>query len=274
MSPTSLQLYQKVFQLLEPVDRWNCFSSSFFFMDGIFSPCLPECVRATRRWQAPSCLLQMWSPFRRGMARCCHLRTHKCEKYVHQTQSTGAHTHTHTHIVDRDRKCLKGQHLPSYGPDIKAAPLSDVKKTKVLLSMPRRRSNDRIFPTLSSSSITASPYLQNTRQLPPKFNQSRRKESSMLNLNTGHVGSFPGSLERRRRGCEWRQEPSRGRRASGPQPDAGWSRDLPAEVQRNPKSRVLILSVSYFLVPPGKVYLDTVAIKTAIHPNFSLNYLT
>lgn len=77
----------------------------------------------------------------------------------------------------------------------------------------------------------------------------------MLNLNTGHVGSFPGSLSRHRRGREWHQGPSRGRRVSGPQPDVVWSQDPPTEVQRNPNSRIRILNVSYFLVPPDKVLI-------------------
>ena len=43
--------------------------------------------------------------------------------------------------------------------DTKAAPLSDEKNTKVLLAMPRSFSFSRILPTLSSNSLTASPYL-------------------------------------------------------------------------------------------------------------------
>lgn len=46
------------------------------------------------------------------------------------------------------------------GPDIRAAPLSEVKKTKVFLSIPRLCSDDKMRPTQWSSSITASPYLQ------------------------------------------------------------------------------------------------------------------
>lgn len=46
------------------------------------------------------------------------------------------------------------------GPDIRAAPLSDVKKTKVFLSIPRLCSDVKMRPTQWSSSITASPYLQ------------------------------------------------------------------------------------------------------------------
>ena len=43
--------------------------------------------------------------------------------------------------------------------DTRAAPLSDEKNTKVLLAMPRSCNFFRILPTLSSNSLTASPYL-------------------------------------------------------------------------------------------------------------------
>lgn len=52
--------------------------------------------------------------------------------------------HTRTCQEQGQQIILQGEHLLSYGPDIKAAPLSDVKKTKVLLSTPRLRNNDRI----------------------------------------------------------------------------------------------------------------------------------
>ena len=42
----------------------------------------------------------------------------------------------------------KKKFLPSFGPDIRAAPLSEVKKTKVSFSMPSVRSHDKIWPTL------------------------------------------------------------------------------------------------------------------------------
>lgn len=55
-----------------------------------------------------------------------------------------------------DRK----QNLPCLGAEMRAAPLSDVKKTNVFLLMPKFCRRLRIFPTLSSISRTASPYLQ------------------------------------------------------------------------------------------------------------------
>ena len=64
-----------------------------------------------------------------------------------------------TELGPEDRK----QNLPSLGAEMRAAPLSDVKKTNVFLLMPKFCRRLRIFPTLSSISRTASPYLQGRR---------------------------------------------------------------------------------------------------------------
>ena len=58
-------------------------------------------------------------------------------------------------------ECMLIDCLLSCGPDERAAPLSEVKKTKVLFSMLSNRRTFKSWPMLSSSSITASPYLQN-----------------------------------------------------------------------------------------------------------------
>lgn len=63
------------------------------------------------------------------------------------------------HTCPRERM-IRSERPPSTGPDIRAAPLSEVKKTKVFLSIPRLCSDNKMRPTQWSSSITASPYLR------------------------------------------------------------------------------------------------------------------
>lgn len=55
------------------------------------------------------------------------------------------------------------EHLPCLGAEMRAAPLSEVKKTSVLSAILRSRRRLRIFPTLSSISRMASPYLRGGR---------------------------------------------------------------------------------------------------------------
>lgn len=55
------------------------------------------------------------------------------------------------------------EHLPCLGAETRAAPLSDVKKTKVFPAIFRSRRRPTIRPTLSSISRTASPYLRESQ---------------------------------------------------------------------------------------------------------------
>ena len=55
------------------------------------------------------------------------------------------------------------EHLPCLGAETRAAPLSDVKKTKVFPAIFRSRRRPRIRPTPSSISRTASPYLRESQ---------------------------------------------------------------------------------------------------------------
>lgn len=108
-------------------------------------PSLPWCCQATRLWRAPSCPPRMSSPSHRGRARCCHLRNQ-----IHLSKVNPV-------AVLWEKK--KSTYVLAFGPDIRAAPLSEVKKTNVFVSISRLRSVFKIWPTLKSSSITASPYL-------------------------------------------------------------------------------------------------------------------
>ena len=116
-----------------------------------------------------------------------------------------------------------------------AAPLSDEKKTKVFLSMPKSFSVCRMMPTPSSSSRTASPYLRDKR-----IQGSANK--TLYNYGQGHLyysvkladqiltilaDWCPGRMQMHIVDREWSLEPSKGRMVVSVWLVCWWSWGLP-----------------------------------------------